>query len=120
MGPSIFSLTLPLTPPPPLPRRPSRAPPAGGSELDAGIERVAGEQGGAALAGLLGDLGVDDVLGLRRLASGGRRAERGRDDARDLVQFTRAKAQGGQRRRAEADARGVPGAVRVARDAVAV
>src|ERR1700760_3434326 len=95
------------------------APPGTRLELNLGVEGVAGQQVGAAGAAGFGDGGVELVLGLGAGLGGGG-GQGGGHDVGDLVEFGGAHAQGGEGGGTEADAGGVPGAVGVARDRIAV
>src|ERR1700753_4067404 len=88
-------------------------------ELDLRVQRETGQQVGAAGAAGFGDRGVEVVLGLGAGLRGGG-GQGGGHDVGDLVQVVRAQAEGGQGGGTEADAGGVPGAVGVAWDRVAV
>src|SRR5690606_27074837 len=98
--------------------------PAASAEVDLGVQREARHEVGGALGDLVGDLRVQDVLGLGGGALAGGAGLGGREDAvdetGDLVHLAGAQAARGQRGGADADAGGVPGAVGVGRGGGAV
>src|SRR5690606_17717494 len=94
------------------------------AEVDLRVEREARDEVGGALGDLVGDLRVQDVLRLGGCALAGGAGLGGGEDAvdetGDLVHLVGAQAAGGECRGADADAGGVPGAVGIGRDGVAV